>query len=169
MLSQEAKTVILQPRPAAKPDYLGSKPQPSHHNKAPYPCQRQVQLHDIEHIIACLHDLHGGSQDDNIAAADNEDHAISAPEEQPDDQPLLAHLTKRKPLPPGNIKRLLSNTSNAKPELSNQAVTWNNNKTLCEVNLKGITYCKVNNTAILYIITAPPETAPWSIGEQMEA
>ena len=52
-------------------------------------------LHDTEEIPLCLHELHGGSQDDNIAATDNEDHAISAPEEQPDEQPVQIHQTNK--------------------------------------------------------------------------
>jgi hypothetical protein len=43
------------------------------------------------------------------------------------EQPLLAHMTKKKPLPPGNVKRLLSSTAN-KPTQPQ------------EVNLNGIIY-----------------------------
>jgi hypothetical protein len=32
--------------------------------------------------------------------------------DQEQDQPLLAHMTNRMPLPPGNVKHLLSNTAN---------------------------------------------------------
>ena len=49
---------------------------------------------------------------------------------EPEKQPLLAHMTKKKPLPPGNVKRLLSppgsnSTSPGKPQ---------------EVNLNGIIF-----------------------------
>ena len=35
---------------------------------------------------------------------------------EPDSQPLLAHMTKEKPLPPGNIKRLFSPAAYGKPK-----------------------------------------------------
>ena len=50
---------------------------------------------------------------------------VAAPEPE---QPLLAHMTKKKPLPPGNVKQLLSPTAN-KPTTQPQ-----------EVNLNGIVY-----------------------------
>ena len=111
---------------------------------------RQVNEHDVETLIACLHDLHGGSQPDNTDEIDGVDGAISAHEDTHEEQPLLAHLTKRKPLPPGNIKRLLSPSSNGKAQPSSQP----GNQTPQEVNLNGITYREVNMAKITYNVSA---------------
>ena len=114
----------------------------------PPPHPRTINEHDIDTIISCLHDLHGGSQPNNIEENNNVDDAISAPEDHIDDQPLLAHVTKRKPLPPGNIKRLLSPAANSKgcPDRSPEHQT--ETKTPHEINLNGVTYHKANVVTI---------------------
>jgi hypothetical protein len=58
----------------------------------------------------------------------------SQADEQEPEQPLLAHMTKKKPLPPGNIKRLLSPAASKdpKPNLPQEG------------NLNGIIYLQVN-------------------------
>ena len=114
MLSPEAKAIILRPKLPTAPNLKEKRSFPPRFGKPPPDKARQVNNHDIETLIACLHDLHGGSQPDNTDEDDGVDGAISAPEDIDEQQQLLAHLTKRKPLPPGNIKRLLSQTSNGK-------------------------------------------------------
>lgn len=74
--------------------------------------------------------------------------AISAPEDQTDGQSLLAHVTKRKPLPPGNIKRLLSPAANSKGPSDRTPTTQNEVKTPQEINLNGVTYCEANMVTI---------------------
>ena len=53
---------------------------------------------------------------------------------QEPEQPLLAHMTKKKPLPPGNVKQLLSSTANKDHKPTQPQ----------EVNLNGIIYQQVN-------------------------
>ena len=64
---------------------------------------------------------------------------------EPEDQPLLTHMTKKKPLPPGNVRLLLSTNANNKPAKSDQ---------LQEVNLNGILYCQVNMASTIYNISS---------------
>ena len=65
------------------------------------------------------------------------------PPDQDQDQTLLAHITKRKLLPPGNVKWLMLPTANNakvdKPQ---------------EVNLNGIIYWQVNTASIVYTISS---------------
>ena len=80
---------------------MGNPPQPP----------RIANEHTIEALIVCLHDLHGGSQ----AEPDASDNAISTPDDiTSNDQASLTHFTKCKPLPPVNIKSLLSPAANSK-------------------------------------------------------
>ena len=65
---------------------------------------------------------------------------------EPGSQPLLDHVTKKKPLPPGNIKRLLSPAANSKPK-------QNNNEHPQEVNENGIIYRHVNTVSVTYKIS----------------
>ena len=151
MLSPEAKTIILQPKPAPNPSpnlcqrYLGPG------NKLPPP--HNINEHDITHLIACLHDLHGGSQpspiNDNQCFAD----AISAPEDTSEDQLLLAHMTKCKPLPPGHIKRLMSPAANNKNQNSSTSTSQEDTNKPREVNLNSVTYSEVS-MAITYTVAA---------------
>ncbi|HEY9709439.1 MAG TPA: hypothetical protein V6D48_14645, partial [Oculatellaceae cyanobacterium] len=148
MLSAEAKAIILQAKPSLGPNYaVAQRPFVPRNNKGTMPHQRNVNKHDIETLIACLHDLHGGSSPDNT---DSIDGAISAPEDISEEQPLLAYLTKRKPLPPGNIKRLLSPASNPKNQPPNPK---DDSKSPCEINFNGITYREVNIVNITYNIS----------------
>src|SRR5687767_8302557 len=145
MLSQEAKAIILQPQlppcPNSSMSWCLFVPKP---NRSPPPCLHNINEHDIQHLIACLYDLHRGSQPDNIDDNNNVDGAISAPEDQPEEQPLLAHLTKRKPLPPGNIKQLLSPAASNKACSYNQANNPGEPNQPHEVNVNGIIYCEVH-------------------------
>ena len=91
--------------------------------------------HDIDYLIACLHELHGGdttpfTPDGDGHTSVHEDTNTHVEAQEPE-QPLLAHMTKKTPLPPGNVKRLLSSTANkpAQPQ---------------EVNVNGIIYRQVN-------------------------
>ena len=155
MLSQEAKAIILRP-PSSSTSYPnnGWRPFPPKFNKNFQQKPRQVNEHDIEMLMACLHDLHGGSQPSNTDEIEGVDGAISAPEDIDEQQPLLAHLTKRKPLPPGNIKRLLSSTSNNKAQPSNQSRSQDEGQKAREINLNGITYREVNMAKVTYSVLA---------------
>ena len=75
-----------------------------------------------------------------------------------DDQPLLAHLTKRKPLPPGNIKRLLSNTANNKSDAKHKTGSDNPK----EINVNGVIYRQANTVCITYNVLASSVDRPWS-------
>jgi hypothetical protein len=55
---------------------------------------------------------------------------------------LLAHITKKKPLPPGNVKRLLSQAANNGQKPGQPQ----------EVNLNGTIYRQVNTAAVIYNI-----------------
>jgi len=147
-LSSEAKAIILQPRPPAAPN--STMAQRPRQKKAPPP-RYKVSEHDIERLIACLHDLHGGSQSSNTDEIDDVDDAISDPEAQVETHPLLAHLTKTKPLPPGTVKRLLSATSNGKDRSGNSSKTQHNTN---EINVNGVTYREVNTASIVYNIAS---------------
>lgn len=97
MLSPEAKEIILWPKAAPLQQhaviYCPLMPRP---NKLLPPCPWNINLHDIEHLIDCLHDLHGGGgSSDNTNETQGDDDAISAPDDSNDDQTLLAHLLKR--------------------------------------------------------------------------
>jgi hypothetical protein len=70
-----------------------------------------------------------------------DENTTSQVEEQEPKQPLLEHMTKKKPLPPGNVKRLLSSTAN-KPTQPQ------------EVNLNGIIYRQVNMASTIYAISS---------------
>lgn len=154
MLSPEAKAIILRPKLPTAPNLKEKRSFPPRFGKPPPDKARQVNNHDIETLIACLHDLHGGSQPDNTDEDDGVDGAISAPEDIDEQQQLLAHLTKRKPLPPGNIKRLLSQTSNGKIRSPNQSGSNDDVNKPREVNLNGITYREVNIVKITYNVMA---------------
>ena len=75
--------------------------------------------------------------------------AISAHEDMDDkdDQPLLAHMTKKKKLPAGNLKQLLSADHNKAPSQAAKTPPH-------EVNLNGTIYRQVNATSITYTISA---------------
>ena len=93
MLSQEVKALILKPRPPSAPNPGGRHPFPPRMGRPPPTRQNKVNAHELETLIASLHNLHGGSQPDNTDEVDSVDGAISAPEEIDEQHPLLAHLT----------------------------------------------------------------------------
>ena len=142
LLSDEAKAIILGTMDR-KPNQPMSAPPP----------RRRVNQHDIQHLVSCLHktgfedhqtlstvstSLHAQSEgsNDNQSFQDNtltpEDHSDTPP----NDQQLLAHLTKRKSLPPGTAKRLMSPTAGAPAPRSNPST--NNNQQ--EINFNGSVY-----------------------------
>ena len=61
---------------------------------------------------------------------------------EPDSQSLLAHVTKKKPLPPGNVKRLLSPAANSKSKQGSS-------KHPQEVNVNEITCTRQVNTVFV--------------------
>ena len=142
-LSQDAKGIILRPPPKPDPNRKPKpfqQPPPRQQN-VPFP-RRSIHEHDIDYIIAHLHELHGGDTPPN---ADNgADTSVHVDAMESDEQPLLAHMTKKKHLPPGNVKRLLSptpsnTTSAGKPQ---------------EVNPNGTIYRQVNTASTLYSISS---------------
>ena len=116
MLPDEAKAIILQ----------SSMKQPS----APPPRHR-INEHDIQNLIsslqetsidenptlptisASLHAQSEGSQDHQMMSHNVTPALEDLDQDQDQDEQLLAHLTKRKAFPPGNVKRLMSPTANA--------------------------------------------------------
>ena len=77
--------------------------------------------------------------DESTSVHEDNNSQVAAPEPE---QPLLAHMTKKKPFPPGNVKRLLSPTAN-KPTTQPQ-----------EVNVNGIVYRQVNMASTVYAISS---------------
>ena len=154
MLSDQDKSTILN-------STLRKPPPPS----APYP-RRRVNQHDIQHLISCLHESNLDDQptvstvSSSLHAQTEGSHSFQtfqdntlAPEEQqeppPPDQQLLAHQTKRKSLPPGNPKRLMSPTAGATPTSNSKK-----DNSQHEINFNGSTYRKVNMTNISYVVSA---------------
>jgi hypothetical protein len=149
LLSPEAKHIILE-----------------HKNQRPP--ARKTNLHDlsIEDIDAMtareiieiqMHDARMGRDNSEIGEINNNDSSQNstqqvsftdkdnpAPESTSGSQ-LLAHVTKRTPLPPGDVTRLLSNTMNGLPTKQRDAN---------EIQLNGKTYRQVNMARTLYIATA---------------
>ena len=123
MLSPKAKSIILCPFLANKPTklpYFGTKKTPPQQHQAPPPCQA-IHKHEFDYLTLCLHELHGGDPPSETfydSVPEPPDGVTSVHEDisEPDSQPLLAHVTKKKPLPPGNVKRLLSPAANSKPK-----------------------------------------------------
>ena len=95
---------------------------------------------DTSLVTACFHSRSEGSTPDDPGdpqeVTSNRDDQASN-----NDNELLAHVTKRKPLPPGNLKRLLSPTASKKPPEKR------------EVNLNGILYREANMAHVQYTIS----------------
>ena len=72
-------------------------------------------------------------------------------EQENDD--LLVHVTQRKPLPPGHVHRLLSDSSNPStattPDKDNTTSFVNNTSTKC-IALNGIKYRSISNLNVVY-------------------
>ena len=115
ILSPKEKQIILERPP----------PEPDPGRATPIEPVQQVNEHDISYISACLHQLY---TDSHLEAGTKED-----------EQPLLAHITKRKPLPPGDIKRLFS------PSHNNKTVTKDDGNHPKELNVDGIIYRQVGS------------------------
>ena len=145
MLNPEAKAIILCPPPKPHPDKnLKFSNWPTQQQEAPLP-RCTIHKTDIASLIACLHELHGKDAPPSTENVDA-DNDTSAHEDTfaTKEQPLLAHLTKKKPLPPGNVKQLLSPSAN------------NSNKPAQpqEFNVNGVTYRQVNIATITYSISS---------------
>ena len=99
LLSPDAKHIILQPHAHAGQPKANTMQQ-----FPPHPPHPALTVHGIDTPLECLHDLRGGSQlSDNIT-----ENATSVHEAT--EQPILAHMTKKKPLSPDDIKKILSET-----------------------------------------------------------
>jgi hypothetical protein len=82
---------------------------------------------------------------------------MSTPEDKSgdfsNDQQLLAHVTKRKILPPGNIKHLLSPTAGSQPINQPQSLKKSTQQGEREINLNGTVYRQVNIAKTLYSVS----------------
>ena len=77
ILSPEAKAIILQ-HPPPDPNLVDN----TRRFQKPFPPHRIINQHDVDYLLVCLHDLHGGSQP-QINSEDTEvEDAISASEDQ---------------------------------------------------------------------------------------
>ena len=151
MLTPDAKSIILEPCPPPDPhNNLGQRPNTPRaptRPPPPPPPRCQIHEHDIDNLIAYLHDLRGGSSSESASLDhppdDTDTDATSDHEAQPDG--LLAHLTKQNTLPPGNVKRLLSQTANkANPSTK----PTGNHKA------NSVTFREANNVSIMYQVLA---------------
>ena len=112
MLSPKAKAIILQPKPPFRPSPQYNQPPKAF--QPPWQQQRlppnnlttprcSVQEHEIDAAIAYLHDLCGGSpppENPSDTYHESPFDGATVTHEAPDtshDQPLLMHLTKKKP------------------------------------------------------------------------
>lgn len=156
LLSDDAKAIILGTA-TRKPNSAPSAPLP----------RRRINQHDIQHLVSCLHET-GIEDQPTVSTVSNSLHAQTegsndnsgfqdgnlAPEEHfeppPNDQQLLAHVTKRKSLPPGTAKRLMSPSAGASTPRTNPST----NNSQQEINFNGSTYRKVNTTNISYSVSA---------------
>lgn len=145
MLSQEAKAIILCPFSPNK----HQQAKPYAHRKPPFgqqqaiPPRRTIHEHELDYLTSCLHKLHGGNLPPESSQS-SDDGNTSVHEDTP--EPMLAYVTKKKPLPPGNVKRLLSPATNGKPK-------QDSNDKPQEVNLNGIVYKQVT-VSIIYSISS---------------
>src|SRR6056300_1198686 len=127
-LSNAAKSVILGPStntPASRPP--GPPPRPS-----PRPPPRSVNLHDISaaDYLAHLHDSSMGS-DGTVTTAQSDD----TPSDAGSTDQILAHLTKQSPLPPGELKRVMSDKLAAQKATPHKTQANKN-----EITIDGVTY-----------------------------
>ena len=114
-LSNEAKAIILDRNYASTP-----RPPP-----APNQPKRRINEHDIVQVLKHLTELSVNQTD--VAATQPPPEASATDVDEA--ATILAHLTDRKKLPPGDIKRLLSNTANKM-----------NSTDVRDVNMTRITY-----------------------------
>ena len=70
---------------------------------------------------------------------------------EPDSQPLLAHVIKKKPMQPGNIKRSFSPAANGKPKQNRIYYPQ-------KVNVNGIIYRQVNTVSMTYKVPSTQAT-----------
>ena len=153
-LSVEAKTIILRPfliQKAPKPPYFGNRKPPPRQQQPPPPCGT-INEHDLSYLTSCLHELHGGdppSEEFFDSSSDPPDGVTSVHEDnpEPNSQPLLAHVTKKKPFPPGNIKRLLSPAANSQQNKGNSEQPQ-------ELNVNGVIYRQVNMVFMTYRVSS---------------
>ena len=119
------------------------------------PSPRQVNAHEVAHLVECLYGNKIGYEpiaDSPLLSAllHNQSEGSMAtrpitcvPDE--DDNQIAAHAASQKPLPPGNVKRLLSPASNKKP--TSKPIEQH------EVNINGVRYRQVNFVNIQYTVT----------------
>src|SRR5210317_1955748 len=123
-LSNAAKSVILGPStntPASRPPGPPPRPPP-----------RSVNLHDISaaDYLAHLHDSSMGS-DGTVTTAQSDD----TPSDAGSTDQILAHLTKQSPLPPGELKRVMSDKLAAQKATPHKTQANKN-----EITIDGVTY-----------------------------
>ena len=77
--------------------------------------------------------------DDDTLLTEPTTDSSSTPDDNSNDQPILAHMTNQRPLPPGQLQRLLSPTA-AKHVASKPQELKINGTTFRQVNMGAITY-----------------------------
>ena len=138
-----------------KPPYFGNRKPPARQHQALPPCQA-INEHELDYLTSCLHELYGGDPPSETAfdtALDPSDGVTSVHEDisEPESQPPLAHVIKKKPLQPGNIKQLLSPAANGKPKQSSTEHPQ-------EVIVNGIIYRQVNTISMIYKVSSTQAT-----------
>ena len=140
MLSPEAKVIILHlfltNTPPKITHFNNRKPSPRQQH-APSP-HHAMHTHGLDYLTSFFHKFLGRDppSDTPLDSAPKPSEGVTSVHEdipEPDSQPLLAHVTKKKPMQPGNIKRLLSPAANGKPK-------QNSSENPQEVNVNGIIY-----------------------------
>ena len=148
MLTPDAKSIILQPKPP--PDPSKNQQQKRFQTPlAPNP-RRRINEHDIDYVVACLHDLCEGRSNDQSTTefsdtiSEPTDLVTSDHDAHPSTMEVNATNSKKKPLPPGNIKQLLSPASNT---------TKSPNNSTRKINLNGVKYQQVNMAERIYSVS----------------
>jgi hypothetical protein len=128
-MSNEGKRIVLEPR-------MGGTPQ-----------HRKASLHDIsvhDYIQANMHDFQHDAQNDKEDRASTPDVSTITDTGGENNITLLAHMTKRAPLPPGDITRILSSSMAKKDQNSSTSGTANeitvNGKKYREANIHNVVY-----------------------------
>ena len=148
LLPNDAKSIILEPRKPPDPNRSDRFSHPTH--------PRSSQLHDIsayDFLSANLHDLRMGRDDDvpNTSfgsTMEPDDTALNHQAKIDDDDgesPILAHLTKRNDIPPGDLQRVLANT------MSRQNVKKAKDD---EITVNGKKYRRINVHKLTYIASS---------------
>ena len=155
-LPQKAKAIILERR-------FDNRTSVAHP-----PRPRTANLHDIsayDYVMANLHDLRMGSDGDvNLTSQSTMDHVDSAENNKtndnfdPDESPILAHLTQRKEIPPGDLRRVLAKTMNHARKPPTKIIDDQD-----EITLNGKKYRSINFQKLIYDVSKPESAIPGAL------